>query len=758
MTDYEFTMEGFFPIDESTGGMLVFFTVQGIPRQIQTISVTLNGLTHENLGDLDVFVGNLAGDAMMFFSDVGEGFSITDADITIADDATSLLPHQGEVGSGSYLPTTYDEDPAEGIMDQAGEGDMNFANVFGGGVADGIWLVALTDDTPENNGFLEGITLTFTTGAPTVDLNGYAAGVDAAGMFTKQTPLHIAPDPALVSDPDSQIESMTITLTNRPDNVSESLSVDVGIPGLAASYDSASGTLLITGTASAETYQDLLRNVVYSNSSADPSQEDRIITVTAEDAEGAGNTATLILSYNGQPTDIALSSSSVAETSAGGAVVGRLSADDPDGDQLTFELVDDAGGRFEIVGNEIVVAAGAAFDFETAQSHAVTVRASDPDGLAVERTITIAVSDIDEAPGAIAGLSAEPVAEGSAAGTLVSELPQTDSGDEPIAWELVDGAGGRFMLDGSRVEVADGLLLDFEQAAAHQVVLRAIREDGTISLHTLSVGVADVDPESVRGGPGDDVLIGGAGADRLYGDAGDDTLTGGAGPDMLKGHADADTLSGGSGDDDFHGGAGRDDLFGGQGADMMRGMAGWDEIRGGADGDTLHGNAGRDELHGGAGDDVLRGHAGRDELFGNGGSDELHGGFGADLLDGGRASDTLKGGEGKDVLIGGRGRDALKGGAGADTFTFREVAESSSERSDTITDFGRGNDVIDLSAIDAGFDFIGDAAFSDTAGELRVAKRGGDTFVYGDADGDGSADLAIRIEGRVDLTQDDFVL
>jgi Ca2+-binding RTX toxin-like protein len=54
--------------------------------------------------------------------------------------------------------------------------------------------------------------------------------------------------------------------------------------------------------------------------------------------------------------------------------------------------------------------------------------------------------------------------------------------------------------------------------------------------------------------------------------------------------------------------------------------------------------------------------------------------------------DALSGGDGNDSLTGGSGNDTLEGGAGYDRFDF---AEDSGQ--DTINDFTRGEDLIDVS-------------------------------------------------------------
>jgi hypothetical protein len=75
-------------------------------------------------------------------------------------------------------------------------------------------------------------------------------------------------------------------------------------------------------------------------------------------------------------------------------------------------------------------------------------------------------------------------------------------------------------------------------------------------------------PLTMRGGPGDDLLIGGGNADKLIGGAGEDQLFGGVGADALFGGPGLDVLAGGGGDDLLIGGPGKDLLRGGPGRDL----------------------------------------------------------------------------------------------------------------------------------------------------------------------------------------------
>ncbi|NIJ20310.1 Ca2+-binding RTX toxin-like protein [Sphingomonas naasensis] len=184
----------------------------------------------------------------------------------------------------------------------------------------------------------------------------------------------------------------------------------------------------------------------------------------------------------------------------------------------------------------------------------------------------------------------------------------------------------------------------------------------------------------------------------------------------------------------------------------------FENVTGSAHDDTLFGNNIANVLHGGAGNDTLYGDDGNDSLYGDGGRDTLIGGSGADLLFGGGDIDSLTGGDGNDRLNGGAGLDILTGGAGNDVFVFTDLGW------DSVTDFRRGQDKIDLSGLDAdtrtaavdAFHWIGNAGFSGNAGELQLSRILGEYYLAGDTNGDGIADLIIGL-GNVQLQSSDIL-
>ncbi|HMP55815.1 MAG TPA: M10 family metallopeptidase C-terminal domain-containing protein, partial [Novosphingobium sp.] len=240
---------------------------------------------------------------------------------------------------------------------------------------------------------------------------------------------------------------------------------------------------------------------------------------------------------------------------------------------------------------------------------------------------------------------------------------------------------------------------------------------------------------------GNDVLLGGAGNDRFYigTSSGVDNIDGGDGFDVIQAAADNAVLrlSGISGIERINGnGFANFVILGGSAADFMDFSA----IQ------LLQVAI----IDSGGGNDTVIGSAGADNLFGNSGSDSLVGGGGADRLTGG-------------VGLGNPGS-----GAGGGRFIYASALESrTGSLADRIADFTPGSDRIDLSALDAdsategdqALAFIGSTPFvASGIGQVRVISAGVDSLIQVDLDGNGLAEMEIRLTGAPVLTAVDFVL
>ncbi len=255
--------------------------------------------------------------------------------------------------------------------------------------------------------------------------------------------------------------------------------------------------------------------------------------------------------------------------------------------------------------------------------------------------------------------------------------------------------------------------------------------------------------EDVKGGSGNDTILGNQADNHLWGNGGNDSLVGGLGADTLVGGAGLNTLYGGAGDDiyvvanaadvvreDANAGidmvlasaslvlaanvenlvlAGSTDLNGTGNtlANRITGNAGSNILDGGGGADTLAGGAGDDiylinalgvvvQEAAGEGVDLVRAGIscvladnvenltllGTAALAGTGNAldNVILGNAGANSLSGGLGQDSLDGGAGNDTLAGGDGTNTLAGGLGNDTYIISSLTDVVREDASAGTD------------------------------------------------------------------------
>ncbi len=425
---------------------------------------------------------------------------------------------------------------------------------------------------------------------------------------------------------------------------------------------------------------------------------DFAIRVTATDGfETASDDFTLTITGNAAPTDISLSNASIDENSEGGAIVGVLSATDPEpGDTFTYSILTE-DSPLEVDGDRLVVRDGAVIDFETQSSIDVSIEVRDSAGNPYEEQFTISVNDINEAPTDI-GLSNASVDENSAAGVVVGELSAADPDTgETFEYRVRAPGDDRFAIIGSQLVVAEGAMLDFETSPVETIEIEVEDSAGNLYSEYFDIAINDVDEGSgdIVGTPGNDTLVGTAGDDVIFGLGGNDTITALGGNDVIDPGAGSDTIDGGDGydlldlsqtsspvyaylDSNYASGAdygqnflsGIEGVIGGGGNDQFVGNAGDNTLIGNAGSDGLYGRDGADLLDGGDGSDYLHGEAGDDTILGGAGNDWVYAGTGADSIDGGAGNDTIFAQQGSDVIAGGLGDDTIYTEDGDDLITF----------------------------------------------------------------------------------------
>lgn len=333
-------------------------------------------------------------------------------------------------------------------------------------------------------------------------------------------------------------------------------------------------------------------------------------------------------------------------------------------------------------------------------------------------------------------------------GTAGSDVLNGGGGSD----QLVGGAGSDTLRGASGATILDGGTGDdiyYVESNQQRIVEAAGDANDTVFTSGSFVLSDDVEIERLSAITTSSVALYGNGfAQLVTGNSGNDLLSGGAGDDELLGASGSDVLVGGAGADILAGGTG-DDVYIVDAADTVTENAGqgFDAVY--ADASFAIGATASIELlatTNSAGTSAI-------DLTGSDAVQSIYGNAGANVLSGLGGDDYIYGLGGGDTLVGGAGADTLFGGTGSDIFRYDAIGESTAAASDRIIDFAIG-DLIDLRGIDANtangagddaFDFIGDAAFSATAGELRAAFENGRWLVQGDVDGDGAADVAILV-------------
>ncbi|GEM46948.1 ExeM/NucH family extracellular endonuclease [Deinococcus cellulosilyticus] len=196
------------------------------------------------------------------------------------------------------------------------------------------------------------------------------------------------------------------------------------------------------------------------------------------------------------PSDIALSGNSFPENAASGTVGTLSSTDRNPSDTHTYTLVSGSGdtdnASFQIVGNNLNFAVSA--NFETKNSYSVRIRSTDSGSPAqvFEKTFTINVTDVNEAPTSIA-LSSESINENVSAGTEVGTLSTTDvDAGDTHTYTLVSGYGDNaaFTITGNSLTINGSP--DYETQPSYSIRVRSEDAGGLFTTRDLTITINNV--------------------------------------------------------------------------------------------------------------------------------------------------------------------------------------------------------------------------------------------------------------------------
>ncbi|NQZ77024.1 MAG: T9SS type A sorting domain-containing protein, partial [Ekhidna sp.] len=205
---------------------------------------------------------------------------------------------------------------------------------------------------------------------------------------------------------------------------------------------------------------------------------------------------------NSDPS-IANQTFAIDENSENGTSVGTIAATDPDGDALSYTILNgnDAGGfALDNSSGLLTVAASEVLDFETTPTFNLEVEVSDGE-LTASATITVNLNDLVENSAPSIANQTFAIDENSANGTSVGTITATDPDGDALSYTILSGNGANgFELDGESgaLTVATSEVLDFETTPAFSLEVEV--SDGEFNASAIiSINLNDLDEQEPLG-------------------------------------------------------------------------------------------------------------------------------------------------------------------------------------------------------------------------------------------------------------------
>jgi hypothetical protein len=300
------------------------------------------------------------------------------------------------------------------------------------------------------------ITVTCVNDAPVVDLNGTGtAGFDTTASFTEDSAAaSVAPADDLTDVDNANLASATITLTNHPDGIAESLAVTtIGTSITASSYNTASGVLTLSGSDTVAHYQQVLRTLKYGNTSNTPDTTDRVVNVKVNDGALDSNephSTVSVTAHNDAPTATDQSVSTNEDTPKGITLAGT----DPESDPLAFthDSTSANGGTISNPGSSSVTYTPAA---DYCGPDSFNFQVDDGNGGTDTGTVSITVTCVNDAPTVATSSGSASFTEDSPAVQVDPGLTAGDVDSANLASATVSITGNFSSADGDTLNFTD---------------------------------------------------------------------------------------------------------------------------------------------------------------------------------------------------------------------------------------------------------------------------------------------------------------
>ena len=517
-------------------GILVLANPSTLNIQNNIVSNTSPGLRRGILysvvsGERNIDYNNVSGPLPLIYAPQtlsAEAFKSTfinssTVDVTFTDSSTGDLSLSSSLNNNSQIRTVLDA----GVLN-----DIN-------GTARGSFPMKGAYDAP-GSGFNDILSLSFTgSSGLVIDSDNATVSVDAdPGLDRSNLPVSItippgasiSPDPSVGQDytnpivftvtsandmdklwtitmGEAQVAPTDISLSSNIVNENNALNTSIGTLSTEDGNAADSHTYtLVSGTGSNNNGQfRIVGNELQTNAILNfESGQTRTIRIQTDDGNGGLFEKVLTIAVqnvNEAPTNVDVSENEFDENLMITDFT-FIDVSDPDAnDTHTFTLVSGDGDadndKFEIGFNAIeghFLTRLVDFDFESQNTFSIRLRATDAEGLFIESSIAILLSDIQEAPTDIL-LSSTSIDENSTPGTVVTDLStEDDDTGDTHTYTLVSGDGDT---DNSAFQISDNQMLnegnlDFETKSSYNIRLQTNDGNGGLFEKAFVITINDV--------------------------------------------------------------------------------------------------------------------------------------------------------------------------------------------------------------------------------------------------------------------------
>lgn len=214
--------------------------VTGQTGVISNLKVTLTGLTHTRVADVDVLLVSPNGKGLILMSDTGGTAAVSGVDLTFDDTAATTVPAV-TFGSGTYRPTDFTSEVRDTFPYPAPFRPYHGSNAslsnFNGYSPNGIWTLYIVDDNGTQAGTLSGgwsldVTTSpapppppLTCSAPSFTPSNYSTGTKPTNFVTADFNNDTKPDLAVANQNSNDI---SILLGNGDGTFAPQSTISVG--------------------------------------------------------------------------------------------------------------------------------------------------------------------------------------------------------------------------------------------------------------------------------------------------------------------------------------------------------------------------------------------------------------------------------------------------------------------------------------------------------------------------------------------------